>query len=101
MFNSFRVPKYYGPHLTSRWFCLGLLWPLGPGPFPMTSLSLILAFIHLIMNQSLNHSYQAQKKSFFGLKDFNKALHTCALVANCSLQRALRTLKGCYLAHVG
>ena len=61
MFNTFCLPKYYGPHRTSRWLRLGLLWPLGPGPFPMTTLKLTLSFIHLIINQSLNHSYQAQK----------------------------------------
>ena len=33
-----------------------------PDPFPVTTLNLVLSFIHLIMSQSFNHCYQAQIK---------------------------------------
>ena len=91
MFNAFRVPKYYGPHRTSIWLRLGLLWPLGPGSLPNDDsepCSLVHSFNNVPKSQS---QLPGAKKSFFGLKHFNKALNTCALVANRSLQRALRT----------
>ena len=73
-----------------NFFGLGeLLWPRGPRPYPLTTLSFILWLI--IMNPGLIYSHQTQKKIIFWLKHFNKALHTDALVAFCSLLRDLGT----------
>ena len=71
--------------LPRRFVRLELLWPRGPKPYPLTTLSFILWLI--IMNPSLIYSHQMQKKISFDLKCFNKALHTDALVAICSSLR--------------
>ena len=86
--NVFCVPKYGGHHLASRWLRLELLWPRGPRPYPLTTLSFILWLI--IINPSLIHSHQTQNMTF-DLKRFNKALHSDALVAICSSLRDLGT----------
>ena len=68
---------------------LEVLWPRGPRPYPLTTLSFILW--HIIMYSSLIYSHQTQRKSSFDLKHFNKALHTDARVAICSSLRDLGT----------
>ena len=56
---------------------------------PTDDLSIILWLI--IMNPSLIYSHQKQRKSFYNLKRFNKALHTDSAVAICSYLRDMGT----------
>ena len=77
MITPFCVPKYCGHHLASRWLCLELLWPRGPRPYPLTTLSFILWLI--IMNPSLIYSHQTQEKIIFWSKTLQQgAAYWCS-----------------------
>ena len=70
--NAFCVPKYCSHQLVNRWLCLELLWPRGPRPYPLTTLSFILYLI--IMNLSLIYRHQTQKKIIFWPKKLQQSI---------------------------
>ena len=81
--NAFCVSKGCGHHLASRWLCLELLWPGGPRPYTLTTLSFIFPGSSTVT--------RCKRKSSFDIKRFNKGLHTDALVAIYSSLRDLGT----------